>query len=151
MRSRNKLLWVLVIGLVTLGAGRADALEIRPEMLHFTYQTFNGGISLACKHVLVSAASQDWSVKCSDPALKLLKSYQVHLWVTRYDHAQGPRRVSFEVLYWVTDLSDPSAPKAGGDTIWFHLRNPADLDGIEVSQSLEGDTAGLYLELDPAP
>jgi hypothetical protein len=121
-------------------------LSITPEMLKFNYIRFEGGAFLRCAHRLEDAAAQDWRVSCEGEGIR--REYRVHLWVTHYTRNVEPRS-SYEVLYWVTDLSEPGETHGVGTTIWFHLKDESALHSISVSQSVENDTAGLYLDLDP--
>ena len=123
----------------------AQNVDLQPGQLTFRYEQFDGGSSLSCEKYLADAASQDWDVKCSDETGKVVKSYLVHLWVTVYRRDFEPR-TSYEVLYWITDFSR-SVPESAGTTVWFHVRDASELSGIDVSQSVENDTAGLYLSI----
>jgi hypothetical protein len=131
----------------------AQNYDLKPEQLTFTYRSFEGGEDLKCTQELESEASQDWSVVCKSSAESKngeasktsLRTYRVHLWLTAYTHPQPPR-LSYEILYWVTDLTNRKTESAGSTT-WFHLRDPSALDSLEIRQSVENDTAGLYLEI----
>jgi hypothetical protein len=116
-------------------------LKITPEMARFNYRPFEEGEALACEHQLKDPAAQDWEVSCGDQ-----KKYVVHLWVTAYTHESEPR-MSYEILYWVTDMSRPDHTSSSGATTWVHLKDPSALAAIETRQSVDNDTAGLYLEL----
>lgn len=116
-------------------------LPITPEMLRFNYRPFEEGEALACRHKIKDSQAQDWDVLCGEG-----KKYVVHLWVTAYTRDVRPR-VSYEILYWVTDVSRPDRSSGSGATTWVHLQDPSALDAIETRQSVDNDTAGLYLEL----
>lgn len=116
-------------------------LRITPEMLRFHYRPFEEGEALACRHKIKDSQAQDWDVLCGEG-----KKYVVHLWVTAYSRDVRPR-LSYEILYWVTDVSRPEGSSSSGATTWVHLQDPSALDAIETRQSVDNDTAGLYLEL----
>lgn len=122
-----------------------QTLALQPEQLKFRYESFDGGVSLACAHFLEDALSQDWAVKCPDPEGRD-RIYRVHLWVTTYRRSVEPR-ASHEVLYWITDRTRLPTITGTGTTVWFHMREDAPLSGIDVGQSVENDTAGLYLNI----
>ena len=124
-------------------------LTITPKMLRFTYQGFEGDNYFPCTHALESAEAQDWKLICKNPNGPGTRQFRIHLWVTAYTHTNAPK-LSYEILYWVTDLSDSAHIVAVGGTTWLHLSEPSALAGIELSQSVENDTAGVYLKLNPA-
>ena len=123
-------------------------LRITPAMLKFQYQDFDGIFSINCVHAVETAESQDWKVTCTNGPKTISKQFSVHLWVTQYPRPSDPR-VSYEILYWVTDLSNPHKPTAASSTIWVHLKDPSELSGLELAQGVDEDTAGLYLTINP--
>ena len=145
-------IWILLAGLIGFAASSAFAagaggnLKITPAMLQFNYMTFDSGISLDCTQVLSNPDTQDWDVTCGKGTET--RKYTVHLWVTEYDRPVLPKQ-SFEVLYWVTDMTS-AQPVSNGTTFWLHFREPSDLYQIQARVSLDQDTAGLYLVVTPA-
>lgn len=117
-----------------------ENLKLKPEHLRFVYRTFDGTRAVGCRHEIYNAPAQDWKVVCGP------KSYLVHLWVTVYRRDTEPK-TSYEVLYWVTDLSVPQKPEYTGTTVWFHMKGEPTLHSLTVSQSVDNDVAGLYLDL----
>jgi hypothetical protein len=146
-------IWFCFVGLFLsfYSAGSAWAqngnLQVTPQMLRFQYATSDGQITLDCKPSLENAESQDWSVICGTG--QDVRKYRVHLWVTMYERPVLPKQ-SYEVLYWVTDLNGSKAIDSG-TTVWFNFKEPADLYTLSVNVSLDQDTAGLYLDLNPVP
>ena len=145
------------VSLVVLAAGIAQGAPLRSELpgndlnflseqLHFSHSTYEGDSVLKCKHRLENAESRDWAVDCFDSNGVLAKKFKVHLWVTAYTKAQIPK-LSFEILYWITDVTRSHQPVGGGSTHWIHLKEPTDLS---LSQSTDQDTAALYLDVDVA-
>ncbi len=132
---------------MSMSASQAQAqnLDLKPEQLTFRYQQYDGETSLGCVEYLANPDSQDWDVKCADATGAVVKHYVVHLWVTVYHRTVEPK-TSYEVLYWITDFSR-ATPVGAGTTVWFHVRDESQLSGIDVSQSVEDDTAGLYLSI----
>lgn len=131
------------------GASVSGNLPITAEKIRFHYSTFEPWITLPCTHQIEHGPSQDWKVVCEDSDQRYRKEYVVHLWVKAYKRDRFPR-LSYELLYWVTDRSSSTGrPSGTGATIWFHLNDPTSLHSIQASQSVENDTAGLYLEFKP--
>jgi hypothetical protein len=124
----------------------AGNFKITPEMLRFRYQAFDGSVVLQCHHEIQNELSQDWKVQCQNPEGTMKRSYVVHLWLTAYSRQQAPR-LSYELLYWISDHSHPAKIQSSGSTIWFHLNDPSALHSLQASESVENDTAGLYLDL----
>lgn len=121
-------------------------LAIAPSALTFTHEPFEAGEILPCTHKLVNPESQDWEVVCKSADGKVTKRYGVHLWVTRYPHPTPPK-LSVETLYWVTDWTVPASPVSNGTTTWAHLKDDTELYGMDLRQSVDNDTAGLYLKI----
>lgn len=127
---------------------RGVSRAVKSQRLKFRYEQFEGPAAYDCRQTLADELSQDWNVECLDELGAVKKRYRVHLWLTEYRRETEPR-TSLELLYWVTDQSVPAESNGTGTTVWFHLKNQADLALIQVSQSVEKDTAGLYLEMVP--
>ena len=125
--------------------GLADSLpgnnlKLTAENLTFTYQPHEAAGS-DCRHKLVDPAAQDWEVECDGG-----KKYRVHLWVTAYPHTSPPK-LSYEVLYWVTDHKAAAGTGNHGATVWFHLQEPSALTGLGLYAAIENDTASLRLDI----
>ena len=142
----NTLLSFLLAGLLSassaLAADQPGNLKITPDMLFFHYSTFDAGETMDCKPTVENADSQDWRVVCSNS--KSRREYTVHLWVSIYTHSAAPL-LSYEILYWVTDLTDPAHSIQTGSTVWFHVNDPTSLASLEISDTVDDGTAGLYL------
>jgi hypothetical protein len=124
---------LISFGLLSPAFGQipGDEIKIVAENLKFKYLSFDGETNLACTHVLENPKSQDWRVLCGQ------KNFLVHLWVTAYRRTVEPR-LSLEILYWVNGR---------GGTSWIHLKDAASLHSLYMSQSVEEDTTGLYMDL----
>jgi hypothetical protein len=133
---------IFLILVITFLASLSMA-SIQPSMLHFEYRSTDGNEKLACVHQIQNAAAQDWLVTCGN------KKYSVHLWVSAYIHEKAPK-LSYEVLYWVSDLSVQGQPHGSSTTVWFHLQDPSYLSLLQVSLGVENDSAQLHLDLDPS-
>ncbi len=145
MKTEMKALLFLLPWFALPVSARASGvdLKITAKMLTFNRQ-LDEGESFSCTHVVENEAAQDWRVVCG------AKRYTVHLWVTAYPHASGAAKVSYEVLYWLTDWTDTSHPIGNGTTFWFHLKEKSALAGLDVRLSVDNDNAGLYLNLNPS-
>ncbi len=122
-------------------------LEITPAMLKFKYR-FNEGETLNCTHELIDPFAQDWDVICVADSSAYTRSYRVHLWVTQYGHDSGPIKLSLEILYWITDNTNPTKPIDGGGTSWIHLADVSQIRALELTQYVE-NAGGLNLVIDP--
>jgi hypothetical protein len=118
---------------------------ITADNLKFSFQSYDGETNLKCKPNLENELSQDWIVLCASADGKIIRTYSVHLWVKAYTRQVAPK-LSLEVLYWVNDISKMPAT-GSSSTIWFHLKDSTSLQGLQLSQGVENDTAGLWLEL----
>ena len=139
---------LLALSLIAPSASAQQHLIMNAGDLKFTYQTedqTSPQAEVPCTHAVLNADAQDWTVKCGDGANQ--RSYTVHLWLTPYQHATGPNKISYELLYWITDNTDPRVAHSSGTTIWFHLRELSSLASVQANESVEDDTARLAVEI----
>lgn len=120
-------------------------LKIDESMLHFSHQPAESPSELTCRHTIKNPASQDWDVICRSEDGKQSRRYSVHLWVTAYPR-ETPAKVSYEVLYWVDDVSE-SMIRSHGSTIWFHLKERAGIERLELGQFVDGGLSSLDLAI----
>ena len=142
------LMGLLGISLAPAAALAKQHLMLNASDLKFTYQTEDETAPQAevpCSHAILNADAQDWTVKCGEGNHQT--SYTVHLWLTPYQHATGPNKISYELLYWITDNTDPKLVHSSGTTIWFHLKELSSLSSVQASESVEDDTARLAVEI----
>jgi hypothetical protein len=128
--------------------------KLKPEMLSFQYSSYGQkrqgpgprppAAAANCTHVIEDDLSQDWTVECVtvEGARKL---FRVHLWLKGYFRPQQPQ-ATYELLYWVTDRTRGQTT-ATGTSLWFHFRETASLQSLTAGQSVDDDTAGLYLDV----
>lgn len=138
-----KLFLVLALTFVGGLSHATSHVGIQPSMVKFHYAEVDGNGALDCAATLQNELSQDWLVTCGP------KKYTVHLWVTAYPHSTVPR-LSYEVLYWITDISIPGQAHGASTTVWFHLKDPSYLSLLQIRLGVENDTAVLALDLDPS-
>lgn len=119
---------------------------LRADAFRFVYREFEGGPDVVCKHRLLSEASPyDWKVECFRGSAKFA-DYTAHVALTQYARS-GQTPLSIELLYW---LNGTRLPSEVGSTTWFHFGAKSDLQGVSTSQTVDGGTAGLYLEIGAA-
>jgi hypothetical protein len=139
----NSFFFILILTFGSNFCFASNHVGIQPSMIQFHYVQFDGSESLNCNHTLQNSASQDWLVTCGP------KKYTVHLWVTAYTHQTEPH-LSYEVLYWINDITIPSQPHGASTTVWFHLKDLTLLSLLQVRLGVENETAELGLDLDPS-
>ena len=146
MKTTLSLLGILFSSFAFAESGN---LKVTPEMLQFDYASIDGSMTLDCKPTLEDPLSQDWIVQCGNAATEIRK-YRVHLWVTLYERAVTPKQ-SYEVLYWLTDLSPGVSAQASASstTIWFNFENTTSLTQIDLRLGVENDAASLHMTLTP--
>jgi hypothetical protein len=119
---------------------------LKADSMRFVYREFEGSLETVCKHRLQSADSPyDWKVECYNGSTKFA-DYTAHVALTQYDLG-GETKYSIELLYWLTGTRLPSEV---GSTTWYHFATKSQLQGISQSQTVDGGTAGLYLEIGAA-
>lgn len=127
----------------------ANAFALTGSEISFRYQRLvEPWEEGSCEHA-PAATFADWNVTCREGD-RVLK-YIVHLVLSFY-----PKTIhgvsAYELLYWVTDFTDPSSPKSTSTTLWIHNSETGNrLSVIEASQGVEGDLAALRLTLKPTP
>ncbi len=84
----------------------------------------------------------DWQVRCGE------KEFVAHVIIREYRREEEPR-VSYEILYWVTDRNGPTTRFHSG-TSWIRLKKPTSLDSLTLSQGVENDYASLELDWSPS-
>ena len=140
-----------VLGICFFSQAFADIgeLKITPKMLSFDYSTSEGDFTLDCTPTLKDALSQDWLVNCGTAATST-RQYLVHLWVTMYERPLAPEQ-SYEVLYWITDLSKDSTPAANASstTIWFNFDKTTTFTQLDIRLGVENDNASLHMVINP--
>ena len=120
---------------------------IEPEQMKFTYMTYDGDQILHCKHFPIDEFKFDWDVTCKNESGSFYKLYRAHVSLSKYSRPSIPM-TTYEVLYWVTERT--SGQVYGSSTsLWFNFKNEADFHGLTISQSVEKETAGLYLDIKP--
>lgn len=98
--------------------------------------------SAKCTH-FSAEQSYDWNVTCDLNGT--IKTYLVHLALDFYPFSQFVKS-AYELLYWITDRSNPSSPKFSSTSMWIHssLEDPrANL--FEVGLGVDEDHATLKL------
>ncbi len=121
-----------------------ENISLQAHQLKFSYQNYDGDLSIHCKHTLENEASQDWLVTCEENSFK--REYSVHLWITRYTKLNIPKS-SYETLYWVTEKFP--LQKGYSSTNWIHLAEASQFAGASLSVGVDEESAGLYLEVTP--
>jgi hypothetical protein len=119
-----------------------QAFAIPHHAFSFKYKSFDGQVNLNCKHVEINEW-YDWKVYCGQNQERV---FHVHLKVSKLSRSRVPH-TSYEVLYWITEKNNDN--RGGGTTMWFHIQEKANFHEISMSQSVDNDTAGLYLKIKP--
>ena len=130
--------WILIV--------TCSAADLSPPISHVSFeylQLYEPWQTAPCLHS--KSNPYDWEVQCND--VIRTRKFSVHLALSFYPHSSS-NNSSYELLYWVTDLTDPANPNHNSTTIWVHndgTENKARL--IEVSLGIENDLAALKLSL----
>ena len=119
-----------------------------PERLHFEYQSLLEPFSAhSCSHQQASASVYDWDVRCVVDGKA--KKFFAHVAVSFYPKTNFGVN-AYEVLYWVTDTTNPSEFKHSSSTFWIHNSSPDNkMQVLEASQGIENDRAYLKLSYFP--
>ncbi len=129
------------------GIRAAGGVQPAPEELSFRFESYEGSESLACTHAAVDAIRWDWRVSCGEGNAS--RRFLVHFVPTFYSSTRAPR-LTLETLYYVLP-SGPRGAAGTGGSAWYKFEDDTALHEITLGQSVESDTAGLYLRYRPAP
>ena len=142
----SRLTVLSVVAVVLMGIHPGEKRKRQPlhsSSLRFVYREFEGTHEIVCSHRLLSKESPyDWKVECFRAQTKFAQ-YTAHVALSQYD-LTGSTKLSIELLYWLTGTR---LPNEVGSTTWFHFAEKSPLQGISSSQTVDGGTAGLYLEI----
>lgn len=133
--------WVLLFSLC-VHLGSAGAFPKRSEIT-FQYISLTEDKAITCTHEKADVGLHEWDVTC-EVGSKVHK-YFVHLVLHFY-----PKTVhgtnAYELLYWVTDMTDQNKPRHDSSTIWIHNSQEDNfMKVLEASQGIENDLAYLKL------
>lgn len=141
-----KILFLILIFFSTQVIAKSKPVQksLTPEQLKFSYKTFEGDKDLKCFHEYADEFKFDWNVTCKDQNT-FYKIFRVHLSLKQYSHPTPPNS-TFEVLYWVTDRTTNHV-YGNGTSFWLNTKNKSEFHSLTMGQSVDSDTAGLYLEI----
>lgn len=125
----------------------SSLFAIEPEQMKFTYMSYEGDQILKCKHFATDEFKFDWDVTCKNEGGSFYKIFRAHVSLAKYHHPTPPKS-TYEVLYWVTDRTTGQV-YGSSTSLWFNFNNDADFNGLTISQSVDQETAGLYLDIKP--
>lgn len=95
----------------------------------------------ACTYVKSAVGAHEFDVNCGE------KKYSVHLVLSHYPKTQHGTS-AYELLYWVTDFTDPFKPVSDSTTLWIHNSLSENrMTVLEAAQGVQNDTAQLRMVL----
>lgn len=141
MKKLLFLLSLLLYPFVTFADARP--MRLSTANLKFEYVPYAASGGSDCKQTLQDAAAQDWLVECTNEAGGV-KKFVVHLWATIYTPQDGPK---LELLYWITDVTDPNKRVSHSQTTWLHFEKEVNLKNVTLNEGVDNDSAYLRLTL----
>lgn len=111
------------------------------DKIKFQYSTSDGGFTLNCQHYSNLKTETDYDVYCGK-GTPWFKEYVVHLVVRQ---SSKPTETTYEILYWLTDRNDRNASTYSSTSQLITVDGKTNLKRFSLSQSLENDSAQLYL------
>lgn len=165
--SKNKIIWPCLAMVLTLigsngwamsAAAPAPAAAPTPApaqpmaapRMTFEFASQDGDIVESCNYALVEA-TQEFGVTCGEGTPNV-KKFTAHVRLFKHDDpnpAANAPKVSYEVLYWVTDYQAKLGEGGHfvGSTTWFRFKDDSALHSISVSQDVE-ETFELRLDVE---
>jgi len=113
--------------------------------MKFKYQSYDGELIYDCDHKVANDIMKIYDVYCFDQNNNLKKKFSANVIISQYTRSFTPK-TSLEIIYRVTD-STRALPEHGGSTHWVHMNESSPVSHMSLSQSVENDIAGLYLEI----
>lgn len=120
--------------------------KLKSENMKFTYRSYDGQINYQCDHKIVNDLANIWDLYCFDESNNLKKKFSTTVRVSRYSRTRSPQN-SYELIYRITEKPSPTQRIGSGSTHWINLEKDGPLHSLTLSQSVENDTAGIYLEI----
>lgn len=120
--------------------------QLDETKMKFTYRSYDGQTNYVCDHKLVNDLAHIWDLYCFDENNQLKKKFSATVWVSKYSRDRSPEN-TYELIYRVTQRISSTQIKHTGSTNWINLEKNSPLASLTLSQSIEDDTAGLYLEI----
>jgi hypothetical protein len=114
--------------------------------LKFTYKSYDGQLTYSCDHKLTNELTKFYDIYCFDDANNLKKKFFAIVRVSKYTRPRLPRN-SYEITYRISQRDAVRGPQHVGTTNWMHFNNETDLATMTLSQAVENDIAGLYLDI----
>jgi hypothetical protein len=138
---------LLALGVLLALHPTAAQAKGRERSMQFVYQSMSEPFEKGnCTHQKDASLPYDYTVSC--PLRGRTTSYRVHLALSYYPKTNLGLS-AYEILYWVTDITDPQHPKGDSSTFWIHQDTPnAKPTVFQLSQGIENDTAALQLVVD---
>ena len=124
-----------------------SALALQSTQISFIHQeNVEPWDSSQCFHKLSVVGLFEWDVVCFKNG-KYLK-YSVHLVVNRYPKTRLGG-AGYEILYWVTDWTDPSQPGSTSNSLFMHMATPDERAlVVESATGIDNDMSSLRLTID---
>jgi hypothetical protein len=125
------------------------AFADEPSQLHFEYKELLEPFdTYSCNHLKANVGIFDWDVSCAIRGGETRKFF-AHVVVSQYPKTNFGVN-SYEILYWVTDMSDPMKFHNSSSTFWIHNSSTENkMNVLEASQGIENDNAYLKLSYIP--
>lgn len=111
--------------------------------MRFTYRSYDGQLNYSCDHKLANDLAHIWDIYCFDDEGNQKKKFVATVWISRYTRTRAPVN-TYELIYRISHTANKTS---GGSTHWINLKKDAPLHSLTLSQSVENDLAGLYLEV----
>ncbi|MEZ4750261.1 MAG: hypothetical protein R3B54_06445 [Bdellovibrionota bacterium] len=123
----------------------SHAAAVKAADLGFQYISLANDRQVACDHKKADVGVYEWDVECNVDGK--LHSYFVHLALHFYPKTIHGKN-AYELLYWVTDMTEAAHPKHDSSTIWIHNGSEQNyMRVLEASQGIENDLAYLKLTI----
>jgi hypothetical protein len=121
------------------------SVSINAATMKFKYQSYDGELIYDCDHKIANDIMKIYDVYCFDQQNRLKKKFSANVIISQYTRSFAPK-TSLEIIYRVTD-STRAMPEHGGSTHWVHMHESSPVSHLSLSQSVENDIAGLYLDI----
>lgn len=123
-----------------------STLAIDPERLKFSYKSYEGDIILECRHFAIDEYKMDFDVTCKNQN-GFYKLFRTHVVLSQFQRPMNPQN-TYELLYWVTDKTTHQI-SSNGSSLWLNTFEKNTFHSLTIGQSVDNDTAGLYLDIKP--
>lgn len=121
------------------------AKDLSASQMKFSYKSYDGETNYDCEHKISNDLAHIWDLYCFDENNVIKKQFTATVWISKYQRQASPQN-TYELIYRISDQNLSSILHTGSSH-WINLDQDSGLHSLTLSQSVENDLAGIYLDV----